>query len=128
MGITVDTSDARRLAAAFDQAAKVAPEETRKVVQRGALNIKKDAQRRISGHPHLRHLPAAITYDSVQTGRGATAEIGPDKTRRQGPLGHLPEYGSVNNPPMPYLAPALQAEEPRFVQALEDAALKGIGL
>lgn len=124
----MDSGDARRLAAAFDQAVKVAPEETRKVVQRGAHNIKKDAQRRISGHPHLPHLPNAITYDSEQTARGAQAEIGPDKTRRQGPLGHIPEYGTVNNPPAPYLAPALDAEAPKFRQALEDAATKAIGL
>ena len=71
VGITADSSDAKRLAAAFDQAARVAPDETRKVVQRGAHNIKKDAQKRISGHPHLPHYPNAITYDSAVSATGA---------------------------------------------------------
>ncbi len=122
MGIQMDSSDARRLAAAFAEAARVAPEETRKVVQRGALNVKKDAQRRISGHPHLPHYPSSITYDTEQTATGAAAEIGPDKSKRQGPLGNIIEYGTPKNAPLPHLGPALQAEEPRFVKALEDLA------
>jgi hypothetical protein len=122
VGISVDSSDARRLAAVFDEAADVASDEVHKVVKRGANNIKKDAQRRISGHPHLPHYPRSINYDTAQTRNGATAEIGPDKSKRQGPLGNIIEYGTVKNAPIPHLGPALQAEEPRFVKALENLA------
>lgn len=122
MGITVDSSDPKRLAASFDAEAKALPDDTRKVVQRGAYNIKKDAQRRISGHPHLPHYPNAITYDSIEKPGKVEAEIGPDKSRRQGPLGNIIEYGTVRNAPLPHLGPALEAEAPRFEKALADLA------
>lgn len=124
MGVAVDSSDAKRLAVALETAAKVAPEETRKVIARGALNVKRDAQRRISGHPHLPHYPASITYDTELTPTGASAQVGPDKRRPQGPLGNILEYGSPSRPPIPHLGPALQAEEPRLVKALEDLAAR----
>lgn len=128
MRVTVDNSDTKRLAAAFDDAVREVPQETRKVVQRGAFNIKRDAQKRISGRSHLPHYPSAITYDTQDTPTGAHGEIGPDKDRLQGPLGNILEYGSPARPPIPHLAPALEAEAPKFQKALEDATLKAIGL
>lgn len=97
-------------------------DQARKVVAKGALNIKKDWQRRWSGYAHAPALPRAITYDMFP-GTHIGAEIGPDKNRRQGALGSLFEYGSPrNNPPIPGGLPALEAERPRFEQAMEDAA------
>lgn len=122
--VTVDASDAKRLTASFDAATRELPADTRKVVARGAWNIKRDAQRAVTGRPHLPHYPQAITYDTEQTGDTVTAEIGPDKTRRQGPLGNILEYGSPSRAPIPHLGPALQNEQPRFEKALEDAAAK----
>jgi len=52
------------------------------------------------------------------------AEIGPDKLRRQGPLGNLLEYGSVHNAPHPHMIPAAEAEQPRFEQAMEDLSAR----
>ncbi len=123
MGVNVDSSDLKRLAAVFDDADDVAADEVHKVVKRGANNIKAHARRLISGHPHLPHYPRSISYDIWQTARGAAAEIGPDKSKRQGPLGNIIEYGTPKNAPLPHLGPALQAEEPRFVKALEDLAV-----
>jgi hypothetical protein len=125
--VTVDASDAKRLAATFGDAVEHLPADTRAVVQRGAWNIKRDAQRAVTGHPHLPHYPQAITYDTEQAGDTVTAEIGPDKTRRQGPLGNVLEYGSPTRPPIPHLGPALQNEQPRFEKALGDAAVKSLG-
>lgn len=122
--VTVDSSDVKRLAATFDEAVRELPAETRKVVARGAYNIKRDAQRAVTGHPHLPHYPQAITYGTEQAGDTVTAEIGPDKTKRQGPLGNVLEYGSPSRAPIPHLGPALQAEQPRFEKALEEAAGK----
>ena len=67
-----------------------------KVVSKGALNIKRDAAHRISGHPHLPAYPSSITYDLTETRDVIHARIGPDKARvlrvdrrfvaREGPL------------------------------------------
>ena len=97
-------------------------EETRKVVARGAYNIKKDVKERWSGLAHAPAIPRAVSYDTTVAGTTVSAEIGPDKAKRQGALGNLLEYGSVNNAPIPALGPALDAEEPRFAKALEDVA------
>lgn len=117
------------LAADFAEAAKVAPEETRKVVQKGALNIKNDARKRISGLAHAPRYPMSITYDTMLTPGGGAAEIGPDKDKKglQGSLGNVLEYGSKNNAPHPHLAPALEAERPKFEKSLEDLAVRAIG-
>lgn len=95
-------------------------DEAEKVVSKGSLNIKNEARDLISGRAHLPHYPHAITYD-LERGEGSvTGIIGPDKDLSQGPLGNILEDGSINNPPIPHLAPALDNEEPRFVTAAED--------
>ena len=112
---------------ALDNAAKVTPEQIRKVVARGALQIKKDWQQRWSGHSYIPALPYAVSYDTKLSVGGGSAEIGPDKGRPQGPLGNLIEFGSENNAPIPGGQPALDAEAPRFEKALGDLAEKVLG-
>lgn len=118
-----------RFAVTVERALSDAPAEVAKVVGRGALNIKKDAQRTIRGKlrgrkSHLRRYPYSIGYDVYQGLRGPTAEIGPDKNRKhlQGPLGAIVENGSLNSPPMPHMRPAAERELPKFTTALEDLA------
>lgn len=127
MSIRFDSSEVRGVAEVFADASKVAPAEARKVVSKGALNIKNDARRRASGIAHAPAYPNSITYDTQQTATGASAEIGPDKSRRQGALGNVLEYGTVKNAPIPHHAPAAEAERPRFEKAMEDAAAKALG-
>lgn len=120
------------LAADLDRAATISPDEVRKVTQKGALNIKKDAQRRSSGIAHAPTYPYTITYDTEQRGTRTEAEIGPDKDkqvgggphRTPGNLGAILEYGSINNSPRPHLGPALEAEAPRFERALSDLEVR----
>lgn len=126
--VRIDGHDLIGLAGDLNAASDDVRKDVRAVVQRGALNIKRDAQKRVSGLKHAPAYPRSITYDSEETARGSSAEIGPDKSRRQGALGNLIEYGSVHNPPRPHLAPALEAEAPRFLKALEDVAVKATGL
>ena len=111
----------------YDDAQSHVDTELRAVVNRGAFNIRRDWRRRWSGYAHLRHLPNAVTYDVGGTGGTYTAEIGPDKSRRQGPLGNIIEFGSVNNAPIRGGLPAALAEEPRFERAVADAAEDGAG-
>lgn len=105
-------------------AAGAAPAESRKVVAKGALNIKTDARRRRSGSRHLPGLASAITYEAQATPTGGWAEVGPEHGKRQGTLGHIPEFGTPTNAPEPYMRPAAEAERPRFEKAMEDLAVK----
>ncbi|MFE6785196.1 hypothetical protein ACFVFF_23355 [Streptomyces sp. NPDC057680] len=95
------------------------------VVTRGALNVKNGwrANAIATAGRHARRYPYSIGYDVTPLPGGATAEIGPDKAKTQGPLGNLLEFGSSNNPPHNDGGRALIAEAPAFeahVAALAD--------
>jgi hypothetical protein len=103
--------------------AKAGPEvvtEGKKVLARGALNIKKGAQARIQGLAHAPAYPRSIGYDVVWMGAQGRAEIGPDKDKRQGALGNILEYGTSKNPPYAHLGPALDYEGPVFERYVGD--------
>jgi hypothetical protein len=123
-----DASEITAVVDAINRASQVAPAQVTAVVVKGALNIKTDAARRISGLKHAPAYPRSIGFDMYKTLTGPTAIIGPDKDKRQGALGNLLEYGSIKNAPRPHLAPAADAEEPRFAAALETLAVKALGL
>lgn len=124
-GVRIEGLD--ELAGLLQHAQDTVVKETRKVVAKGALNIKKDTADRWRGNRHAPYISGAVSYDTNVSGTEVSAEIGPDKARRQGALGNLLEYGSVHNGPIPALSPALDAEEPRFVQAMEDMAARLLG-
>ncbi|GAB2951920.1 hypothetical protein GCM10027280_45380 [Micromonospora polyrhachis] len=124
MGEQWEYHEIQSLVGEFDEVLVDAMPEVRKVVQKGALNIKTDARQRISGHPHAPAYPYSITYDTQVTGNSAVAEIGPDKGKRQGALGNILEYGTLKNAPLPHIKPAADEELPRFERALEDLAAK----
>jgi hypothetical protein len=115
--VDINFDEVRRLAAALVRVPAETLVGARAVVQRGALNIKRDWQQRWSGHRHFPALPAAITYDTTMAGPIINAEIGPDKGRPAGALGNIIEFGTRNNAPIPGGLPALQAEMPRFEAA-----------
>lgn len=98
-------------------------EEGKKVVGKGCLNIKKQAQgiiRSNSPHGYLPHYPRAINYDVTAHAADIVGEVGPDADKPQGGLARIIEYGTVNNAPIPHLSPSLDAEEPRFVQQVAE--------
>ena len=103
----------------LQKAQREAPSEGRRVLKRGAQNIKNDAVERLRGKGFLPHIHRSITYDTTWRGHSGHAEIGFDKQRRQGPLGNVVEYGTVNNAPQPVLGPALETETPRFEEQVE---------
>jgi hypothetical protein len=128
MGIGFDTHEITVFADAINKASRVAPADASKVVFVGAINIKKDAARRIRGHKRLKKLPWSIDFDTYRSFKGPAAEIGPNHAKGQGALGNVAEYGTVNNPPIPFMRPAADAEQPRFEKAMEDLAVKALGL
>lgn len=108
----------------LERAARLAGPEAARIVKKGATNIKRDARARASGFARAPRLQYAITYDLIDG--GLTAVIGPDKDKGSGPLGTFYEYGSANDAPQPFLAPALDAEAPRFAEQLAAAAAKAL--
>lgn len=96
------------------------------VLAKGALNVKNDWRASASGLRHAPLYPLSISYDITPTPTRITAEIGPDKTKPQGSLGNLIEFGSSKNPPHLDGARALAAEEPRFYAALEDVVASAV--
>jgi hypothetical protein len=126
-GVEFEDREVRLLAADLMAAAVAAPAETRKVVARGAFQIKADARRRRSGSKYFPRLKYAISYDSHETPTGGWAEIGPDVEKPQGNMGHIPEYGALKTPAEPYMAPAAEAEMPKFERAMQDLAARLLG-
>lgn len=98
-----------------------------KAVEVTARTVRDDARERISGHRYLPRYPQSITYDIKATATGVEAEIGPDKSLPQGPLGNIIEYGTSKTAPLPHLGPALDAAEPDaehgITIAVQDALL-----
>lgn len=125
--VKFDLHEVTGMVDAITKASAPAIAEVTAVVAKGALNIKNDAARRITGLAHARAYPRSITYGTYFSLKGAAADIGPDKNRAQGALGNVLEYGSVNNPPHPHLRPAADAEQPKFEAALDALMLKKLG-
>lgn len=119
-------SNVGELAAALDIEADELPDTIRPVVARASLNIKRDAQQRIGRGPYLPMYGRSISYDTTASGTSVSSEIGPDKSKPQGPLGNLLEYGTGDTAPIPHLGPALDAEEEAFLRYLEAAVAKAI--
>jgi len=122
------------LIADLERAAAVTPVETRKVLQKGALNVKTGAQARSRGIGHAPMYPSTITYDTTEKGWTFEAEIGPDpdkqlgggRHRTPGNLGAILEYGTPHSAPIPHLGPALEEERPKFERALEDLGYRSL--
>lgn len=114
------------LALALIKAGAGAIVEARAIVQKGALNVKKDWKANVLKSAPI-HNAGAAQFINFDTKIGATtieAEIGYDKTFRPAKLGNILEYGSEHNPPHRDGGRALDAEEPRFEQALGIMAAK----
>lgn len=119
-----DISGLEALAAQLRAVPAQVARATRPVVSRGALNIKNDWRdgARASGGSHARLYPSSITYDMTSGAGYVEAVIGPEKGGPQGFLGAVLEFGSVHNPPHNDGGRALDAEDPRFVAAIQAAA------
>jgi len=118
----------RALKGAQDEAVK----EAKKIVSKGALNVKKEWQRRWSDIAHAPMLPYTINYDMAVSGYTVSAEIGPDDRkvigggphRTPGNLANLIEYGSVHNAPMPGGLPAVEHEAPNLERYAEELGVR----
>lgn len=100
-----------------------APRETVDVVRKGATQVKADARRNVkqTAPLHNAHAFTAINFDVEAHGVLIDAEIGYDKGG-PGNLGNLLEFGGGgdHSPPHRDLGRAIDAEEPKFIDALGD--------
>jgi len=117
-----DFSELDKWSADLSHAGRITRQQARGVVSKGGLSIKNEARANAPGGPHTPFYPASINYDINAVPEGYEAEIGPAEGRKQWGLGNLIEYGSAHNPPHPHLEPALDHEEPRFIDACEHLA------
>lgn len=116
-----DVSEVYEFALGLGKSADDVFETMRPVVARGAFNIKKDMQADAQGHPHSPAFPSAISYDTKALRGQISAEIGPDKDKRQGALGNILYFGTSKNPAVLDINGPLDTEEPKFIKAIEDA-------
>jgi hypothetical protein len=124
-----DMSNVRALQRHLARSIPLMRRDARAVVARGALNVKRDWAKnaRQSSGRHAPAYPSSVSYDLLPIGPDVIdAEIGPDKTRTQGALGNLLEYGSVHNPPHNDGGRALTAELPRFEAQMDVVAARGL--
>lgn len=124
MRIDFDAAELDRLAADLKAAPERLKPEVDRIVERAALNIRRDAQQRVRDQirgVYLPHYPRAITYDMDFGGSHAEAEIGPESGLPQGGMGPGVEFGSARHAPIPHLLPAYDDELPRLIEHLADA-------
>lgn len=129
----LDFSELNKLAADLGEVSKSIGPFVRKAAEVSARKVRDDWRDSAKGMAHAPAFPYSITYDlkggNAIRGSEIDADIGPDKSRPQGALGNLIEYGSVNNPPHGLGHGALQRNQEDFVAGLqmaeEDARKKG---
>ena len=120
--VEIDVSEVREFVAEMQEIPAQLTRHVRPVVEKGALNIKNQLQAEARQSRYFRIAPA-ITYDITSSAEGVEAEIGPDKSRiATAKLANIAYFGGAHGGggtlPDPQLA--LDAEEPKFLKALED--------
>lgn len=120
--ISIDFSDFDRLAADLAEAPEEAKRNIPKALEYTARNVRDGWRGRLEASPGLEGLPYAITYDiDKNTVFGVDeyrAEIGADKSRNQGPLANISEFGSIKHPPRGYGLASLQEQQADFEKGL----------
>ncbi|MFF8817809.1 hypothetical protein ACF07D_07420 [Leucobacter sp. NPDC015123] len=129
--MSVDWREFAELARDLGEVPEKSGKNIRKAVEVSARNVKDHWRDGSKGMLHAPAFPFSVTYDIKGfSGFGVSvisAEIGPDKGRRQGALGNLIEFGSRNNAPQGIGQAALHANEADFEHGLAlavDDALK----
>lgn len=115
------------LAADLRRAADEIGPKVAKVTGRAMNNIKKGAQRRVRGYPHLPHLARSFTYDVTTTKAAVTGEVGAEHDRAQGKLDVYIENGTPTSAPIPHWRPEADQEIPVWQRYLDDVAAEALG-
>lgn len=125
-----DFSDISKLAADLGDAADAIP-NVKKAATVTSLKVKNAWRDKLRGSSTLPALPFAVSYDVKADAGSVEAEIGFDKSKNQGALGNISEFGSVNNAPRGFGLASLEENQADFVKGIEQAiddTLKESGL
>lgn len=125
-----DFSEFRELAADLDDAAGELQSNAVKAVAVTSLKTKKTWQEKLAGSATLPGLPGALSYDVKQTAGEIGSEVGFDKSRGQGALGNVSEFGTPTVAPRGFGIASQEENLDDFVKGLEkarDDALKRLG-
>lgn len=106
----------------LDNADHILP-TVRATTAKALLNMKQDAQKRVTGHRHLPQLARSYTYETWVRGGQVGGEVGAEVGRGQGSLDAIIELGSPTSPPKPHWAPAAEHEVPVWTRYVEQALL-----
>src|SRR5690606_6360473 len=112
-------NDLDRLAADLTEAGVLAGVKAAKALDDVGRDLRDEARRLAPGARggRAKHYPKTITHDVTVEPAAVVVEVGPDKNiNGQAKLGHIFEYGSVNNAPHAHLGPALDRVSPEFVR------------
>lgn len=129
MRLTIDADDLAALASDYGRTPERAFAALEPVVERGAMNVKRDARSLVLGQitgTFLPHYPRAIDYDVAAAAGWIEAEIGPDDGKPQGGMGRGVEFGSAHTAPIPHLHPAYEQEVPRFARAVGEGLVRSL--
>jgi hypothetical protein len=119
----VEVTGMREWIAALKYSAAQIEDHGKRIVGQGCNNIKKDWRARWTGYSHIPHLPRTLNYE-VNGGTTIVGTVWPRREMLQGKLASYIEFGTIYSGPIPGGQPALDAEEPRFVAAVEDLAIR----
>ena len=121
------TAELRELAANLGKIAGSAVKDVDGVIQKGALNIKKEMAYSAVWSTHFKGMAGSISYDSHYLPGRVRYVIGPDKSRRGGALGNIAYFGTSRGGGTLDIDQPLRSEGPRTMRALADLLDKWAG-
>jgi hypothetical protein len=126
------SAELRALAQDLGKIAGSAVKDVDAVIQKGALNVKKEMVYSVAWSRHFnskkgRGLAQSISYDSHYLPGKVRYVIGPDKNKPGGALGNIAYFGTSRGGGTLDIEQPLRSEEPRLMSALEALAKKWAG-
>lgn len=121
------STELRELAVNLGRVAGDAVKDVDAVIQKGALNIKKEMAYSAVWSKHFKGMAGSISYDSHYLPGRVRYVIGPDKNRRGGALGNIAYFGTSRGGGTLDIDQPLQSESPRTMRALADLLDKWAG-
>jgi hypothetical protein len=114
-----DFDDLRRLVVDLERAPERVHAQSHALVKRGAQNMKADWADQWADIKGMPAIGRAVDYDIRLAGLTAIeAEVGPNKDRKQGPLGNIAEFGSSQHPPIRPAGKAVLSKEAANLERL----------
>ena len=125
-------AELRQLSSNLGKIAGSAVKDVDAVVQKGALNVKKEMVYSVAWSRHFnskkgRGLAQSISYDSHYLPGRVRYEIGPDKNKPGGALGNIAYFGTSRGGGTLDIEQPLRSEEPRLMSALAALSARWAG-